>query len=42
VAIELEALGVEVHAASHQGGHDYAWWRVALLDGLVRLHAPAR
>ena len=42
LAAELVAAGVDVRAASHQGGHDYAWWRVALLDGLAWLHATRR
>ncbi|WEF28827.1 alpha/beta hydrolase-fold protein [Klebsiella aerogenes] len=31
---QLLAAGVESHCAIYTGGHDYAWWRGALLDGL--------
>ncbi len=26
--------GVDSHYAIYTGGHDYAWWRGALIDGL--------
>ncbi|MEW5164060.1 alpha/beta hydrolase-fold protein [Klebsiella aerogenes] len=31
---QLQASGVDSHCAIYTGGHDYAWWRGALLDGL--------
>ncbi|EBB2968858.1 esterase family protein [Salmonella enterica] len=31
---KLRAAGVESHYSVYTGGHDYAWWRGALLDGL--------
>ncbi|MFT4082348.1 MAG: DUF3327 domain-containing protein [Nocardioides sp.] len=33
----LRAAGIEVHACSHNGGHDYAWWRGDVADGLITL-----
>lgn len=33
--------GLDVRFGSHQGGHDYAWWRNALLEGLVWLQGSA-
>lgn len=37
LAGRLSATGVEVRAEAHHGGHDYAWWRGAVADGLVEL-----
>lgn len=31
---KLRAAGVESHYSVYTGGHDYAWWRGALIDGL--------
>ncbi|EEC1866608.1 prolyl oligopeptidase family serine peptidase, partial [Salmonella enterica subsp. enterica serovar Uganda] len=31
---KLRAAGVESHCSVYTGGHDYAWWRGALIDGL--------
>ncbi|EHT1361624.1 esterase family protein [Salmonella enterica] len=31
---KLRAAGVESHCCVYTGGHDYAWWRGALIDGL--------
>ncbi|EBJ0775102.1 esterase family protein [Salmonella enterica] len=31
---KLRATGVESHCSVYTGGHDYAWWRGALIDGL--------
>ncbi|EAX7087243.1 esterase family protein [Salmonella enterica] len=31
---KLRAAGVESHCNVYTGGHDYAWWRGALIDGL--------
>ncbi|EHA4070455.1 esterase family protein [Salmonella enterica] len=31
---KLRAAGVESHYSVYAGGHDYAWWRGALIDGL--------
>ncbi|EAM7072540.1 esterase family protein [Salmonella enterica] len=33
----LRAAGVESHCDVYTGGHDYAWWRGALIDGLSLL-----
>lgn len=33
----LIAAGVESEIAIYTGGHDYAWWRGALIDGLARI-----
>ncbi|HHU7323457.1 TPA: alpha/beta hydrolase-fold protein, partial [Escherichia coli] len=30
----LITAGVESHCAIYTGGHDYAWWRGALIDGI--------
>ena len=30
----LITAGVENHCAIYTGGHDYAWWRGALIDGI--------
>lgn len=35
LARRLADAGIEVHASSYNGGHDYAWWRGAVADGLV-------
>lgn len=32
--------GWEVSLGLHEGGHDFAWWRLALLEGLVQLLGP--
>lgn len=34
LAGRLREAGVEVTAVEHNGGHDYAWWRGALADGI--------
>ncbi|EMS7768487.1 esterase family protein [Salmonella enterica] len=34
---KLRASGVESHCDVYTGGHDYAWWRGALIDGLSLL-----
>lgn len=34
---QLEA--VDFMASSHNGGHDYAWWRSGIAEGLVWVHA---
>ncbi|VEA59844.1 enterochelin esterase [Salmonella enterica subsp. salamae] len=34
---KLRAAGVESHYSVYTGGHDYAWWRGALIDGLCLL-----
>lgn len=34
---KLRAAGVESHYSVYTGGHDYAWWRGALIDGLPLL-----
>lgn len=31
---KLRAAGVESHCSVYTGGHDYTWWRGALIDGL--------
>ncbi|EEB1956045.1 DUF3327 domain-containing protein [Salmonella enterica] len=31
---KLRGAGVESHCSVYTGGHDYAWWRGALIDGL--------
>ncbi|ECG7508389.1 esterase family protein [Salmonella enterica] len=31
---KLRSAGVESHYSVYTGGHDYAWWRGALIDGL--------
>lgn len=31
---QLLTAGVDSHCAMYTGGHDYAWWRGALIDGL--------
>lgn len=36
----LEECGVEVTSAEHNGGHDYAWWRGAIADGIRALLPP--
>lgn len=33
----LRARGAEVSVHVHNGGHDYAWWRGAVADGLLAL-----
>ena len=33
----LRARGAEVSVQVHNGGHDYAWWRGAVADGLLAL-----
>ncbi|MEL5565937.1 alpha/beta hydrolase-fold protein [Serratia ureilytica] len=35
---QLLAAGVESHCCIYTGGHDYAWWRGALIDGLSMLN----
>ncbi|HCM1918996.1 TPA: esterase family protein [Salmonella enterica subsp. salamae serovar 28:r:e,n,z15] len=35
---QLLAAGVESHCSVYTGGHDYAWWRGALIDGLSLLN----
>lgn len=40
VALLHQALlraGVDTHLSVYTGGHDYAWWRGALIDGLAEL-----
>src|SRR5690606_9305243 len=37
LATRLAGAGVRVESAPHCGGHDYAWWRGALLDAVVWL-----
>ncbi|HAS1135168.1 TPA: esterase family protein [Enterobacter cloacae] len=38
---QLEYTGINSSAAVYTGGHDYAWWRSALIDGLALLkHQP--
>jgi enterochelin esterase family protein len=34
LAERLLAAGADIEATSYNGGHDYAWWRGALADGL--------
>ncbi|WP_244930937.1 alpha/beta fold hydrolase [Nocardioides sp. W7] len=34
LAERLRSAGVAVDAAEHNGGHDYAWWRGGIADGL--------
>lgn len=34
LARRLRAAGIEVDAVEHNGGHDYAWWRGAVADGI--------
>lgn len=36
----LEAAGIDVTSAEHNGGHDYAWWRGAIADGVRALLPP--
>ncbi|NIF24565.1 alpha/beta hydrolase-fold protein [Candidatus Pantoea multigeneris] len=36
----LQAAGVESDLTIYTGGHDFAWWRGALLDGLAALEKP--
>ena len=36
----LRAAGIDVTSAEHNGGHDYAWWRSAVADGLRALLPP--
>lgn len=35
LARQLRACGAKVLVQVHNGGHDYAWWRGAVADGLV-------
>lgn len=35
---KLLTAGVESHCSVYTGGHDYAWWRGALIDGLSLLN----
>lgn len=35
----LITAGVESHCAIYTGGHDYAWWRGALIDGIGLLQS---
>ena len=43
LAQRLERARTPILAARYEGGHDYAWWRGALADGLVQLlHGPSR
>lgn len=37
LAARLRAAGVEVDAVEPNGGHDYAWWRGGIADGLRSL-----
>jgi enterochelin esterase family protein len=37
LARRLRAAGVDVDAVEHNGGHDYAWWRGGIADGLRRV-----
>lgn len=41
LAERLAAAGVPSRLTEYDGGHDYAWWRGGLADGLVRLFGPA-
>jgi len=34
LAARLRAAGLEVDAVEQNGGHDYAWWRGGIADGL--------
>lgn len=36
LARSLRAAGADVSVAVHNGGHDYAWWRGGVADGLLR------
>jgi len=35
LATRLHDAGTTLHAATHNGGHDYAWWRGAIAEGLA-------
>lgn len=37
LAPRLAEVGIDVRARPYHGGHDYAWWRGAMADGLVEL-----
>ncbi|VEB55391.1 enterochelin esterase [Salmonella enterica subsp. enterica] len=44
---KLRAAGVESHYSVYTGGHDYAWWRGALIGRItstapIKLHLPKR
>lgn len=41
LARALRSSGAEVSVTVHNGGHDYAWWRGGLPDGLVRVMSAA-
>lgn len=40
LAARLADAGVPSRLTEYDGGHDYAWWRGGLADGLVRLFGP--
>jgi len=42
LARRLREAGLDVTVAAYNGGHDYAWWRGAIADGLRELLPPAR
>lgn len=37
----LEDVGVDVTLTEYNGGHDYAWWRGAIADGLRSVFSPS-
>jgi enterochelin esterase-like enzyme len=41
LAARLTGLGVDLDVAVHDGGHDYAWWRGGVADGLQWVLGPA-
>lgn len=38
LAAALEARAISLDVAVHNGGHDYAWWRGGIADGLLAVH----
>ena len=42
LARELRARGADVTVQVHNGGHDYAWWRGAIGDGLAKVWGTAQ